>query len=182
MAFISSVRSIQSNAISSALSHSFSKPLPSIRTSKRPPNNLGVALTWAGAYDDAISALQRAIALESEDASSHCNLADAFSRQGRLKEAVASYRTAVSSAPRFFGAHSRLGRTLRTLGRLQEAANAFATAVELKPDFTSAKRQLGGVLILLGRHQEGLGRLMETDGTIEISIDRKDSFRLLGPD
>ncbi|MBI1195060.1 MAG: tetratricopeptide repeat protein [Gammaproteobacteria bacterium] len=60
---------------------------------------LGVVLHSQERTDDAIAAMQKAVALRPDYLDGHVNLAEALRQQGRIDEAVAEFRKAIALAP-----------------------------------------------------------------------------------
>jgi tetratricopeptide (TPR) repeat protein len=105
--------------------------------------NLGYALTRLARFDDAVTSLQRALALHPEDKLAANNLGNALLALGRTAEAIAAYRRALVIDPGYAEAHFNLGAALRDWGALDAAAESVRAALGLKPDFAEAHYTLG---------------------------------------
>ncbi len=107
-------------------------------------------------WDAAGRELDRAIALDSTEPTTHLYRAWYLRCQGRLEEAVAEMRTAQRLDPlnRIFNA--RVGTLLETVGRYREAEAELRQAIDLDPDNDQAKSDLVVTLVLEGRYQEAI--------------------------
>ena len=112
------------------------------------------------AADEAAALLQRAVALESEDAGAHNDLGNVLQATGRVDAAIGAYRRAVERDPERAEAHLNLGQALRAKGDLDGAAEALGRAAALRPDHAGTLLRIG-----LVRHAQG-----DLDGA-------EDSFR-----
>ena len=79
--------------------------------------------------DEAIVALERAIALEPDHAEAHNNLGLALHDNGRLDDAIDAYRRAIALRPDLAEAHNNLGTALKFKGRTDEAIGGFRRAI-----------------------------------------------------
>ncbi|HIG37352.1 MAG TPA: tetratricopeptide repeat protein, partial [Oceanospirillaceae bacterium] len=77
--------------------------------------------------------VQRAVALDREDAESHTVLGMAIFRMGNADEALSVLRTAIDLNPSYAFAHSTLGLVLGTSSRPEEAMVYHETAIRLSP-------------------------------------------------
>ncbi len=115
---------------------------------------LGATLKQLGRGADALAPMQQAVALCSEDADAHCNLAVVLLDLGRLDEAEVANRRVLQLTPGSVLAHSNLGVTLQAQGRLNEAEASFRRALQINPDYAKAYFNLGCLLYSLKRHAE----------------------------
>lgn len=125
---------------------------------------LGIALQAQG--QDAVDALQRAVALMPGDAGlgaslveAHMSQGHALMKSGRAQEAAASYAAAQRLDPRHAHAHACSGVALQTLGQREAAVLSFQQAVSLRPDLVDSQFCLGSNLLALGRAGEALASL-----------------------
>jgi len=81
----------------------------------------------------AISAAQRALALDSTDADAHIGLALAMGHAFRWEDAEREYRLAISSDTNSAVARTQYGRHLLQMARIPEAIDQFRRAVALDP-------------------------------------------------
>ena len=104
----------------------------------RAHNNLGVALSEAGRYDEAIVCYQRAIALDSHYADPLSNLAVAYSMKNDPDKAIEALRAAIHISPMYPEAYNNLGTLLVQKGRHEEAEEALRAAIKLRPYYGKA--------------------------------------------
>ncbi len=110
-------------------------------------------------FDEASTALERARALEPDDAETAFTLALALSEAGRLDEAVEAFENATALAPNVARYHYRLGELLLERHRYAEAASAFVRSLELDPKAALVHRDLGHALLASGRAEDALPHL-----------------------
>ncbi|MDR7269217.1 putative O-linked N-acetylglucosamine transferase (SPINDLY family) [Pelomonas saccharophila] len=113
---------------------------------------LSVAQQMLG--EDALPALERAMALRPGDAELAGNLGALLASRGRWPEAKAAYERALGLQPRLAGAHNNLGNALLALGAPAQALAAFETALALQPALAAAFGNRGRALLALGRHAD----------------------------
>lgn len=113
---------------------------------------LSVAQQMLG--EDALPALERALALLPGDAELAANLGALLASRGRWPEARASYERALSLQPRLAGAHNNLGNALLALGEPAQALAAFETALALQPGLAAALGNRARALLALERHED----------------------------
>ncbi len=111
---------------------------------------LSVAQQMLG--EDALPALERALALLPGDAELAANLGALLASRGRWTEAKAAYERALQQQPRLSGAHNNLGNALLALGQPAEALAAFDQALALQPGLAAALSNRGRALLALDRH------------------------------
>lgn len=93
----------------------------------------GVLLSTMGDLPGAISALEKALALDPDLAIAHSNLAGVFLKSNRFGDCYAHVRQALALDPGHAGAHVNLGVCLKSLGDLPGAIAAYDTALALDP-------------------------------------------------
>jgi tetratricopeptide (TPR) repeat protein len=86
--------------------------------------------TWR----DNTTLFRRALAVTSNNALAHNNLAAGLMNEERLGEAIEHCREALRIKPDYFEAHSNLGLLLAKTGRMPEAVEQFRQAVAINPD------------------------------------------------
>jgi predicted TPR repeat methyltransferase len=116
----------------------------------------GVLAHQQGRHADAVSRIERSLALESDRADWHNNLGIALQSDGRVDAAITSYRRAIALEPRHANAWSNLGVVARAAGQLDEAERAYRTAIDLNPDHIDAYTNLGILLGSLKRTEEAV--------------------------
>ena len=94
-------------------------------------HQLGRLLLWAGEPEEALPALERAVALDPGAFDARLDLARALDRAGRSERAVEEYRAVVRMAPGSPHARWGLGQALLALGEREEAAEHLAVYREL---------------------------------------------------
>lgn len=123
---------------------------------QRPDNShllhlLGVLALGKGHPAEAVSLIERSVALKADDAAAHINLGVALMKQGgRRQEALSALSRAIALNPVAADAYNNMGIVLRGLGRPEEAVAAFRQAVTLKPDYAEVFNNLGNALVDLG--------------------------------
>jgi predicted O-linked N-acetylglucosamine transferase (SPINDLY family) len=109
-------------------------------------NLLGVIEAKNKNTQAAISLLEKAIAVQPNNAVSYYNYGLLLKDVGQLAEADRSYSKAISLNPNFAEAYFNNGNVLRELARTQEAINCYQKAVALKPNYVEAFSNLGSSL------------------------------------
>ena len=102
-----------------------------------------------GDHDDAVAELERAVALDPNDADSHHWLGQALNFSGEPHKAMGVVQTAMRLSPHVHGAH--LGLTYYLLGRLDDAVAALKEAKSRAPGFPVSYAFLAVVYIELGQ-------------------------------
>jgi Flp pilus assembly protein TadD len=110
----------------------------------------GLGLLQEGKFAAAITALQRAIRLDPEDAQSHGPLGLALLRSNRLVEAAASFELAIVLEEGVVANHYYLAVALDRQGLKSRAITAYRRAVELAPELAEGHRRLGELLMAEG--------------------------------
>jgi tetratricopeptide (TPR) repeat protein len=88
-----------------------------------------------GKKNEAISALERAIAIDPKNFEARWSLGRALILSERFKEAVEALQVVVALDPQRADAHYQLGQALRRLGRNEEAGREFAIVDKLNTEF-----------------------------------------------
>lgn len=115
---------------------------------------LGATFAQMGRIEDALTTMQKLLALSPNDVEVLSNLGVILMELGRLNESETNYRLALQSKPDFAEAHANLGITLNKMGRLDEAEASYRRALEIRPDYAEAHNNLGITLQDLGRRSE----------------------------
>ena len=116
---------------------------------------LGVIALQSARPQEAISLIQRAVAIDSLQPGFHSNLGEAHRSLGQLPEAVACYRQALTLAPDFSEAHNNLALALQIQGQFAAARDHFEQALRIVADYVEAHYNLGRLLLLQGDYQRG---------------------------
>lgn len=99
-----------------------------------------------GNIDLAVVALNRAIAIDPNDAAANEAMATILARLGRLEEAEASFRRAIALDPENLLSLDSYANFLFAQSRFEEAANQWTAVVRLAPDHFAALVNLGSAL------------------------------------
>jgi protein O-GlcNAc transferase len=118
--------------------------------------NLGSLLQEQGRADEALAAIDAALALDPSYAEGHFNRGILLAQQGRLDEAIDAYQKAVRLRPDFAEAATNAGIVLQELGRWDEAGAAFEHAAKLRPAAPEPHNNLGIVLLARGQPAEAV--------------------------
>jgi Flp pilus assembly protein TadD len=105
--------------------------------------NLGNALTNAGHPDEAIAALERAIALNDRYAGAYQYLGLAYQLKGDQQKAVEFYQRAVALDSNFVEAYSNLGNAYFALDAYDLAIQQYLASIRRDPDFSDPYYNLG---------------------------------------
>jgi tetratricopeptide (TPR) repeat protein len=106
-------------------------------------NNLGLACSRHGRYNEAIEAYKQAIKIKPNLAESYTNLGAAYANLGHLSEAIDAFKMAAQIDPDLAEAHYNLGYAYAKLGRYTEAIDIYKQAIRIKPDYALAHYNLG---------------------------------------
>jgi tetratricopeptide (TPR) repeat protein len=122
---------------------------------------LGVVALQQGDPRRAVEHISRAIALNSNVAPFHANLAEAYRMLGQFEAAVSCCRTALRLQPQFPGAGNNLGLSLQALGRMDEAIEQYRATLRANPDFAMAHNNLAIALRSVGAKPEAIHHFQE---------------------
>ena len=100
--------------------------------------HLGAAYIGLKAYQEAIEALQNAVALDADLVDAHYNLGYAYVEQGNPDKAVPHLERAIAIAPNLKRAHYNLARAHRESGNLEAATHAVTETLRLDPNYQPA--------------------------------------------
>jgi tetratricopeptide (TPR) repeat protein len=118
----------------------------------------GLALSGENRHEEAIAALDAAIALDPRDADALIGKGVALKALRRLPEAIETYHRAIEIAPRSVDAHLNLGNALALLNRHEEALACYERVLALNPNSAEAFNFAGNSLNALNRQTEALAR------------------------
>ena len=93
--------------------------------------NLGAALLSTGRVDEAISELEKALALSPNYAEAHSNLGTALAQRGRLDQAIPHLRKAIEYSPQDANSQRNLALALLMAGTPTEGVLVGEQAVKL---------------------------------------------------
>jgi tetratricopeptide (TPR) repeat protein len=101
-------------------------------------SNLGMVLHRQGKADEALSTLQKALAIDPYCLEAHYNLGNLYHNKGQLTEAIEAYKKALQINSGFAEAHNNLGIAYGEQGLLNEAILEFNRALEADSNFADA--------------------------------------------
>ncbi|MDB5707653.1 MAG: hypothetical protein JWN66_4769 [Sphingomonas bacterium] len=127
-------------------------PGPQVQTRR------AVVLQHLRRFDDAIAALERALADDPLDMDTHVALNEILWRQGRDDAFLASYDVAMRARPESILPHVAKGQFLLKTERAGDALDAFGRALAIAPHDGAALAGSGRALELLGEHEAARAR------------------------
>ena len=121
-------------------------------TSRAAWNNLGIVLQETLKLDESRLCLERALALEPNNAETLNNLANTFKRLGLAAEAEKRWTAALALRPDYAEAYSNLSNLLNDQGEYDRAEATARRAIELNPRLADAYINLAAVETARHRH------------------------------
>ncbi len=118
--------------------------------------NLGTVNLDLGLYDDAITAYQRVIEIDSARVDVLTDITGAFLGAGRLPEALHAGQLAIQLMPEDGLAFNNYGMALMESDRFEEAAVCFNTALRREPGNASVLYNCGRITLMAGDAGEAL--------------------------
>jgi len=118
---------------------------------------LGNARLTTGKANEAIDALNRAIALRPNYAEAYVALAQAQEMLGHAADAEHAYQKTIALRPDWPTGFNKYGAFCATHGRYADAEKYFRRVVELLPDSARSYANLGTALQALGRYDDAFG-------------------------
>src|SRR5882724_10665775 len=109
-----------------------------------------------GQYEQAVTQLQQAAALDPTSDDAFRGLADAYQKLNKSSDAEATFRKAISLRPQYWDGYNWLGVFYWEQGRYDDAAKMFKEVISLTPDNFRGYSNLGGIYLLQGRYQEAI--------------------------
>ena len=128
-------------------------------TSSTYSRDLGISLLARDLKREALETLERAIALDPEDAAAQFYLGNALLLSGRPFEATHHLNLTLQLEPDSAAAHCSLAAAYRACGRPQEAVAAANAALALSPRYTEALNNLALANCDLGHYPEAIKAL-----------------------
>jgi tetratricopeptide (TPR) repeat protein len=107
---------------------------------------LGALASQAGAHQQAVDFMSRAIAIHPHNPSFYSNRGVSLQELRQLEAAVASYDQAIRLKPDYALAYFNRGVSLHALGQLDAAVASYDHAVAIKPDYAEAYFSRGNTL------------------------------------
>jgi len=125
-------------------------------------STLGRVSLWKKQHDKAIAEVERAIALDPNDAEGYAWLGETLSFVGRLEEAIGLIEKAMRLNPHYPPFYIfQLGEAYRYMGRYEEAMAAYKKALTRNPDLLPAHFGLAVSYSELGREEEARAEAAE---------------------
>ncbi len=120
-------------------------------------------VSWqqAGFWRNSVSLFSHALAVTTENAVAHGNLATALSLEGREEEALSHYRSAIGIDPSYADAYVNMANSLLAKGLAEEAWECLRKALELRPKDPEVRYNAGTFLARRGRTGEAQFHLRE---------------------
>lgn len=113
-----------------------------------------------GAYDEAESAMRRALARTPFNDAHIINLADILLLQNRSEEAIEHLRDALQARPRLALTRDMLCRLYAFSGRAEEAVRICEWVIERRPKDVGARLTLASLHVMLGRAERAAAELL----------------------
>ncbi|MEI8349240.1 MAG: tetratricopeptide repeat protein [Candidatus Omnitrophota bacterium] len=107
-------------------------------------------------YQDAIIQIQKALAINPQDAFAYVSLGEAYGALGNNKQAVEYFRKAMDIIPNYLEAYAGLGYVYIASGQQQEAVAVFQKATEINPKYAEGYRGLGYIYSRLGQYDPAI--------------------------
>ncbi len=104
---------------------------------------MGVTLLNEGKLDEAITAFNKALAIDPDLASAHYNLGIAYEKKNQPEEARKHFQETIRIRPDFGEAYQALGDSLMSSKKFEEASAVLSKASELMPESYAAFYNLG---------------------------------------
>ena len=117
---------------------------------------VGVCCYFSNQHEAALEHFDRAILLDSRNASAYNNKATLLSENGLYDIAIQNFTKAIELDKNNYEVRNNLGNALQDLKRYDEAIACFEKAISLKPNFAEAYSNLGNALQDLKRYDEAI--------------------------
>jgi tetratricopeptide (TPR) repeat protein len=131
---------------------------------------MGIDLERQGRLEEAVTAHEKALEIDSQMVQAHINLIELYSRIGQFEKAEEHYIAATRLEPGSVESYYNYGVLLLTAGKFDQAERAFRKAIEIDPFHASAHNNIGYLL-------ERRGKLVEAAAEYRKAIDNKPSDR-----
>ncbi|MBT8615308.1 tetratricopeptide repeat protein [Polynucleobacter paneuropaeus] len=119
-------------------------------------SNWGACLNSLGQHEEALMALERALALDQTVAALHFNAANILCDLGKYNKACLYYEKALSINPKYFQAYNNCGKAFFSLGQSRKALDLYNKALALNGHFSEAWSNKGNSLNELGQYLEAI--------------------------
>jgi tetratricopeptide (TPR) repeat protein len=118
--------------------------------------NLGLSAEGHGRYDEALSDLERSLALKPDNFEAMAQIGQEYYRRGKKEEAVSFLRRALEVNPRAPTAVDLLAAILAKEGHVEQAARLCTGLLEVRPGLPAVQNNCAVYLHALGRKEEAL--------------------------
>jgi len=119
-------------------------------------NLLGAIYNGLGRLTDSLSAFERVIRLDSDNAEAYFNHANVLQAKGEFEKASISYKKAISLKPHYIEALNNLGVALQNLGRFDEAIESYNRVIILEPSYIDAFFNRGVTYQAIGQQKKAI--------------------------
>ncbi len=119
-------------------------------------HRLGAIVLAAGRAGEAAGLIQKALVVNADDPSLHCNLGIAFEQLGKPDQALAHFDRAIALAPALAAPLVNRGNVRRDTGHPEAALRDYDAALARAPELAEAHSNRGQALLALGRIEEAL--------------------------
>ncbi|MBD3413949.1 MAG: sulfatase-like hydrolase/transferase [Candidatus Aminicenantes bacterium] len=140
-------------------------------------NFLGIAHTRKGEYDQALQALDKALSIDRQFASTYNNKGNVYlsvflsSKDAQaLKKAMDNYQNAVEINPEDAVAYNGLGAAYKQAGQEDKAIASWERALFLRPEYDQPLYNLGYTHMNLGNHMEALKHFVKYRDLFQYSL------------
>jgi len=116
--------------------------------------NLGLAYSRMERYEDAIDALEKAIAVNPQNEHYHYHLGEIYLKQKKYHEAIKKFRQAIKLNMVYKEAYYNLGMAQQKIGCDKEAVAAFERFLRFYPDHVAVLKRIAASHISLHQYQE----------------------------
>ena len=146
------------------------------------PDNADALAILGGIYvnleqlDEAVTALNQALAIEADHPLALSNLCSALALQGTAN-ALATCEQAAAKDPENADVYNGLGIIYGQQGQFDEAVTAFLQAIQFEPNHEWAHNNLGRTYVNMGQFEEGI---VELNKAAQITPDNAKTYYNLG--
>ncbi len=148
----------------------FSHALKITKNNALAHNNLAIALTEHGRYDEAIYHAKAAMDLRPNNASVYNNLGYVFLKSHNLNEAIQNFKMAIKLYPAYTKAYYNLATALMMIGNIDTALSNYRMALDLAPDSKDILNDFANAMFRQGRINEALSYYSKA-----LSLDPRDA-------
>ncbi len=122
-------------------------------------NLLGLLCIQTQRPGEAVSLIEKALAVSPKDAQAHANLGIAYRNLNQLEAAARHFRESLRLEPNKAGPCNNLGGIYMALGHVREASLCFKQALAIQPGLADVHFNLGNALIQLQEYDEAIRNL-----------------------